>query len=67
MHRGRLPRRKGSAGALSNYLFLDHTFAYDAGLEAAVDKVTLEQASAALKKYMDPAKFVVVTAGSFNK
>jgi zinc protease len=55
------------AGVLSNYLFLDRTFAYDAGLETAVDKVTLEQATAALKEYMDPAKFVVVTAGSFNK
>jgi len=55
------------AGTLSYYLFLDRTFAYDAGLEAAVAKVTPEQATAALKKYMEPSRFAVVTAGSFNK
>jgi zinc protease len=50
---------------LANYLFLNRTYAWDAQLETKVEAVTPEQAHAALKKYIDPARLTVVTAGSF--
>lgn len=69
LHRREVSRGRDAAvaGTLSSYLFLDRTFAYDAGLEAAIAKVTPEQATAAVRKYMQLSKFVIVTAGSFNK
>ncbi|MGA2857070.1 MAG: insulinase family protein [Candidatus Sulfotelmatobacter sp.] len=53
------------AGTLANYLFYNRTFSWDTELEKKVEAVTAVQAAAALRKYIDPAKLTVVTAGSF--
>jgi zinc protease len=52
------------ATTLANYLFYNRTFNWDAELEKRVEAVTVVQAAAALRKYIDPAKLTVVTAGS---
>lgn len=53
------------ARTLANYLFYNRTFNWDAALENKVEAVTAVQTEAALRKYIDPAKLTVVTAGSF--
>jgi zinc protease len=53
------------AKTLADYLFYSRTFNWDAELEKKVEAVTAVQAAAALRKYIDPAKLTVVTAGSF--
>lgn len=51
--------------ALLSQAYLGQTFADTARRDAALQAVTPQQASAALKKYLDPQKLVVVKAGSF--
>ena len=53
------------ARTLVDYLYYDRTYAWDSSLEKKVEAVTADQALAALRKYIDPAKLTVVTAGSF--
>ena len=55
----------GLAGKLQHYQFIGRTFAWDAELEKKVQALTGEQIRAALAKYIDPAKFVVMKAGDF--
>jgi len=50
---------------LADYLFFNRTFNWDAALDNKVEAVTAVQAAAALRKYIDPAKLIVVTVGSF--
>jgi zinc protease len=52
-------------GNLQHYLFLGRTFAWDADLEKKVMALTAAQIHAALNKYIDPSKFVVMKAGDF--
>jgi zinc protease len=52
-------------GKLQHYLFLGRTFAWDADFEKKVMALTAGQIRAALNKYIDPAKFVVMKAGDF--
>jgi zinc protease len=53
------------ARTLADYLFYNRTFNWDAEMEKRAKAVTAVQAAAALRKYIDPAKLTVVTAGSF--
>jgi zinc protease len=53
------------ARTLADYLFYNRTFKWDAEMEKKVEAVSADQASAALRKYVDPSKLTVVTAGSF--
>jgi len=53
------------AGTLMSYLFYHRTLAYDADLERKVQALTVDQINAAIRRYLDPAKFVIVEAGDF--
>ena len=55
----------GLAAKLQHYQFIGRTFAWDADFEKKVQSLTGEQIRAALAKYIDPAKFVVMKAGDF--
>ena len=47
-------------------LDLGRTMAKSAEVDAQLQALTLEQVNAALRKYIDPAKFVVGVAGDFK-
>jgi len=53
------------AGLLQRYLFIGRTLAWDAEFEKKVSALTAEQATAAFKKWIDPAKISIVRAGDF--
>ncbi len=55
------------AGKLNSYLDLGRTLKWDAELEAAVMALTPEQINAAMAKYLDPGKMVLIKAGDFAK
>ena len=55
------------ATLLTGQLELGRTMDYVAGVDKAIAEVTLEQAIAALRKYVDPSKLVTVYAGDFAK
>ncbi len=57
----------GLAGTLAFYLELDRTLAYQAGVDRAIEAVTLEQANAAFRKHIDPSKLATAYAGDFAK
>jgi zinc protease len=57
----------GLANALAFYLELDRTMEYQAKVDRDIEAVTLEQANAAFRKYIDPAKLATVYAGDFAK
>ena len=54
------------AGALANNLYLDRTFAVSARVDAALAALTLAQVNAALRKYIDPQRWVLAFAGDFK-
>jgi len=53
------------AGMLMSYLFYHRTLAYDADLDRRVAALTPEQVNAAMRRFLDPAKFTIVEAGDF--
>ena len=55
------------SGTLNNYLQLDRTMMWDADLEKKIMALTPTQINAAMKKHVDPSKFVYVKAGDFEK
>jgi zinc protease len=55
------------AGMLSQTLEDGRTFAYHAELEKKVEALTLDDVNAAMRKYWQPKKLVIVRAGDFNK
>ena len=55
------------ANRLERSLRTDQTLAYDAGIDAKMAALTAEEVHAALKKYIDPKRLVVVVAGDFAK
>ncbi|MEZ4963500.1 MAG: pitrilysin family protein [Saprospiraceae bacterium] len=55
------------SGTLNSYLDLDRTLLWDAALEEKIMKLTPAQINTAMKKYIDPAKLVIVKAGDFKK
>jgi len=62
-----LAQDRDLATQLTNQLEVDRTMEHTAGLDRAIEAVTLEQANAAFRKYVDPAKLVRVYAGDFAK
>jgi zinc protease len=54
------------AAALANNLYLGRTFVIAAQVDAAIEKLTLEQVNAALRKYLRPERFVSAFAGDFK-
>ena len=55
----------GLAGTLTNYLFLNRTFAFDDELDKKVQSLTPEQINQAMKKYLAPDKISIFVAGDF--
>jgi len=55
------------AGALNQNLFLDRNMEWDADLEAKVMALSIEEINAAMQKYLDPEKMVVIKVGDFAK
>ncbi|SHH07782.1 pitrilysin family protein [Massilia sp. CF038] len=55
------------AGYLANYLSYGRTLDYDKAFEAQVAALKVGQVNAALRKYLDPAKVSVVSAGDLSK
>jgi zinc protease len=53
------------ASTLANNLFLGRTLEYEADLEKSYEKLTPEAVSAVLRKYLDPNRLAVITAGDF--
>jgi zinc protease len=55
------------AAMLSENLYVDRTMEFYAELEKRINALTPEQVLAALKKYIDPKRLVIVDAGDFAK
>ena len=53
------------AGRLANNLYLGRSMAWDAGLDAAIARLTPREIQAALRRHLDPHKLSVVKAGDF--
>lgn len=51
---------------MSDYLFFDRTFAWDAELERKIQALTAEQVVAAMRKYVTPDKITIIKAGDFT-
>ena len=51
------------ASMLADGLYTDRTMAYEAELERSIESLTPEQVLAVLRKYVDPDKLTIVTAG----
>jgi zinc protease len=54
------------AGILSNLSHAGRTMAFSTELEKKIETVTPDEVLAALRKYIDPKKLVIVTAGDFE-
>ena len=57
----------GIAGTLNQYLFMGRSMNWDADFDSKVEKLTLTEVNAAIKKYLDYSKMIIVKAGDFNK
>ena len=54
------------ASRLNNYLFIGRTLAWDDELEKRIAALTPEQINAAVRKYIDPSKFIIIKSGDFK-
>jgi zinc protease len=52
---------------LAENLFVGRTMQFEAELEDKIKNLSQETVNAALRKYVDPKQFSVVTAGDFGK
>lgn len=55
------------AGTLRNYLFLNHTLAFQENLDKQIAALNAEQVNAAMRKHITPDKISVFKAGDFAK
>jgi zinc protease len=55
------------AGQLASNLYLGRTFAYSKARENQIQSLTSEAVKAAFRRYVDPAKLVILRAGDFSK
>jgi len=55
------------ASLLANDLFLGRTLAYDTRFEQRITALTPAELNAAMRRYIDPSKVVIVKAGDFAK
>jgi zinc protease len=62
-----LAQDRDLAATLSSQLELGRTMDYVAGVDRAIEAVTLDQANAAFRKYIDASKLVMIYAGDFAK
>lgn len=62
---GRAQDARLAAGWVNN-LFLDRTYALSAQVDAALEKLTLQQVNDALRRYLKPDQFVMGVAGDFK-
>ena len=53
------------AVALNHNLHDERTFAWSADLEAKISAATLDEVNAAFRRHIDPARLVIIKAGSF--
>lgn len=53
-------------GRLNDYLNLNRSMLWDSNLEKAVENLTVSQVNAAVKKWIDPSKLIMVQAGDFK-
>jgi zinc protease len=53
------------AGQISNNLYFERTFQHDAGIEAKIRALSLEEINAAVRRHLDLAKITMVKAGDF--
>lgn len=54
------------ARALASGLYIDRTLEHDAALEATIAALTPQRIVEALRRHIDPARFVIVKAGDFG-
>jgi zinc protease len=54
------------AGLLNTLRHLGRTMAYEADLEKNIESLTADQIQVAIRKYFDPKKLVIVSAGDFE-
>ncbi|GIW85797.1 MAG: peptidase M16 [Isosphaeraceae bacterium] len=54
------------ASQLANFLFIGRTFQYEADLEETLQKLSPDQVTAALRRYLDPDRLAIITAGDFT-
>jgi len=54
------------AGLLGNLRHLGRTMEFERDLQEKINSLTPDQVNAALRKHIDPAKLVIVTAGDFE-
>ena len=62
---GRAQDARLAAGWVNN-LFLDRTYALSAQVDAALEKLTVQQVNDALRRYLKPDQFVMGVAGDFK-
>ena len=62
-----LAQDRGLAALLQGQLQIGRTMDYTAGIDRAIAAVTLEQANAAFRKYIDVSKLTFVYAGDWTK
>ena len=62
-----LAQDRDLAGALTAQIELGRNMDYISSVDRAIEAVTLDQANAAFRKYIDPSKLVFVYAGDFAK
>jgi zinc protease len=55
------------AGTLSQYLYLQRNLRFDAERDEAMRGLTVAQVNAAMKKYLDFSRMIIVKAGDFEK
>jgi zinc protease len=55
------------ASMLATDLYLDRTMAFDAAMDAQVQKLSVTDVNAAVRKFLDPSRFAIVRAGDFSK
>ncbi|HEV7914703.1 MAG TPA: insulinase family protein, partial [Albitalea sp.] len=69
LNRRRLSRAQDAsvAGLMAVNLYLGRTFAKSAQVDAALEKLTLADVNAALRKYLKPEQLVSAFAGDFKK
>ncbi|MEA2164999.1 MAG: zinc protease [Thermoanaerobaculia bacterium] len=57
----------GLSRTLATELFTNRTLAWDAAMDKKISDLTVEQVNAAVRKWIDPSKIVIVKAGDFAK
>ena len=55
------------ASELASTIFADRTMQYYADFESRISQLDIDAVNAALRKYIEPKRLVVVTAGDFGK